>query len=474
MKKANKSHQDPRQEGRAITLANQISAWLGTKTARVIVLLLFALQASLLAIVINPGTPPDENNHWRFINFYANNSLLPIFTEQEPTVNLGDKTREPDYLYHYGMSLVVRVMPFTEQSERIIIRLFSVVLAVLSFIFLAKVLSKLKISETITTVTILLLSQLSMVLLMSSAVNNDTLVWLGMTVGLWLLLEIWEKPRTVYVLGLLLLPAYGVLLKRTLLPVAVSIWLVAIIILWLQRTAFLSDLKATFSRPKPIIIILMALLVIGIGFSAERIGGNVLRYGKVVPTCEDVQGEKACYNFWASARARELARREPQPQIAPPVFVVRWTHDSVQNILDIQTQWWRHEKMPPSWLTPISITLIGIGIGLGVWYDGRRFRINEASRKRLVVLGLGLFYIASHLLVNYNEYQSQGFYGLALNGRYILAGLFPVVGLVVYYWSKLLRKWPLAQFGMAVLVIGLLAIFSGLSLLMRNPQLFHG
>ncbi len=451
----------------------RVRTWFGTKQARIVVLSLFAVQSLLLLFVTNFGTPPDESNHWKFINFYANNSLSPIFSEQTPTYNLGDKTREVDYMYHYVMSLVVRILPFSEDVERYIIRLFSLGFAVLSFVFLAKVLRKLHLSETMSTVTILILSQLSMVLMMSSAVNNDTLVWLGMMVGLWLLLEIWERPRVPQVLGLLLLLSYGGLVKRTLLPIAVAILGVAAVLIWQKRQMFWGELKRAVKRPTPLIIVLALLVMLGAGLSTERIGGNLLTYNKIVPTCEDVQGEEACYGFWASIRARELAARPPEPQLALPAFTAHWLWESFKNILDIQTQGWRHEVVPPLWMTPVSLLLVGIGLVFGATYDGRRLRREEGARKRLVVLAICLFYMLFHLLYNFSEYRHIHVLGIALNGRYILAGLFPIVGLAVFYWSALLRKQPVMRTILAVLVIGGLAIWSGLSLLLRNPQLFH-
>lgn len=435
---------------------------------------LFIVQALLLVFVTNFGTPPDETNHWKFINFYANNSLSPIFSDQAPTLNLGDKTREVDYMYHYVMSLVVRIMPFSEDTEKYIIRLFSLGFAVLSFVFLVKVLRKLRLSETISTVTILILSQLSMVLMMSSAVNNDTLVWLGMMLGLWLLLEIWERPRVVHVLGLLLLLCYGGLVKRTLLPIAVAIIAVAAVLIWQKRRIFMDELRRVVKKPTLLIVILTLLVVLGAGLSVERIGGNMARYGKIVPTCEDVQGEEACYGFWASIRTRDLAARPPEQQLALPAFVVHWFWESFKNILDIQTQGWRHEVVPPLWMTPASLALVGIGVAFGVVRDGRQVKRDEAARKRLVVLTISLFYIFFHLAYNFIEYRHIQVLGIALNGRYILAGLLPIIGLAVYYWSILLRRWPIARTVLAVSVVGALAVWSGLSLLLRNPQLFHG
>src|SRR5262245_11585955 len=108
------------------TLFRQLARFVNTPLARRLVLGLFVAQALVLVFVVRVGTPPDENNHIRFIEFYANHSLSPIFTDQiqTPTSTLGDKTREVDYLYHYTMSMVYRVSPLPTDGTYTLIRLF--------------------------------------------------------------------------------------------------------------------------------------------------------------------------------------------------------------------------------------------------------------------------------------------------------------------------------------------------------------
>ena len=142
-----------------------VSAFMGKPLARWLVLGLFVVQTVLLVCIVHIGTPPDEQNNIDFIQYYAQHSLSPVLTHQAPTYSLGDKTREVDYLYHYGMSLVVRVLPFSDNTEYKVIRLLSIVCAVLSLLALAAVLKRVGVSAATITTALLIITNLPMVLM---------------------------------------------------------------------------------------------------------------------------------------------------------------------------------------------------------------------------------------------------------------------------------------------------------------------
>lgn len=419
--------------------------------------------------VVHTGTPPDEENHLAFVSFYATQSPSPFFSEQEPTWQLGDKTREIDYLYHYVMSWIVRILPFSYETEVHILRLFSVGFGLATFVLLAKVWHRLGVSPLVSNVALLILTNLSMVLMMSSAVNNDTLVWLGVTAGVLLLLRLWQSPRLIDVILLLNLAVAGGLVKRTLLPIGLVFGILAVLLLWKHRHFFAERLRKGVGWK---LLLAGGLLVLSTGLATERIGGNVLVYGDVAPECNEVQGEAACKNYWSNVRRNRLAAEVPPPSIPLPAFIGKWFVSSFSNITDIQTQGWRHEVTPPSWLAPLLMGVLGVGLGYGVLNDVRQFKRNQQSRWRLYVIALMAYIILVQLIVNYNLYLEYRFFGIALNGRYILPAVLVLVGLNGYYLGKLLKpKWS----GMlAVSIIVLIVGYAGLMMMLRNPQLFVG
>lgn len=456
--------------------------WSGTSRARKLILGLFIVQAVFLVFATNIGTPPDEDNHIEFVKYYAQNSLAPIFTDQEPTWSLGDKTREVDYLYHYLMSLVVRALPFSDQAEVYILRLISVAIVFVTFLLLIKLWKRLKIGGRAINVTLLALVNLPMVLMMSSAVNNDTLVWLGIVASLLLIVRLYQDPRPGDVVLLLLIAAYGGLVKRTMLPVIVAIVLVGGFLV-LKRWKIL---KHRWRWSDWRIVAGLILLVAGAGLFIERVGGNLYTYGAIAPECEQIKGEEACKVFWLSARnewlnneeARETeewlqggARKDDHPMTLL-AFIVSWLVVNVNNIVDIQAQGWRHVVMPPIWLGTMTGLVLILGLILGMVYDGRAAQRSGLARLRLLVIGLLFVVILAQFIVNYAAYQEDRVFGLALNGRYLLPAIIPLAGLASFYWTRILK--PVWRGILATTVVGSIVVGSGIIMMIRNSQLFTG
>ncbi|AHB42075.1 hypothetical protein RAAC3_TM7C00001G0210 [Candidatus Saccharibacteria bacterium RAAC3_TM7_1] len=460
-----------------------LSKFAGSKTARRIVLGAFVVQALLLAFVTHVGTPPDENNHLNFIRHYADHSLSPIFEEQTPTRSLGDKTREVDYLYHYGASFIARALP-GEKIEVYVIRVISVLAALLTMIMLVRLLRRLGVSAATTTVTLAIITNLPMVLMVSAEVNNDVFVWLGYVLSLLLVLRIWRRPTVLDTLLLLNIIVAGGLIKRTLLPLGLVLVFVVALLVYRKWALFVKSSKRVDWR----VIAAGVFLVIVSGLFIERVGGNLYRYGAVAPTCEQVQGEKACEVFWASSRKKWLDAGAPtdkgswlgsgvtrdETPLPLPVFTAKWLTHSVTNIADIQTQGWRHEATPPTWLAP-GLLLVMIGaIGYGIVRDTNQWRKTkqDESMLRLFATGTALFVMGAHLSVNYSEYLTYQVFGLALNGRYILPALLVLIGLSCYYLAKLLPR-RVSQI-LAVVTIILIVGFTGIAMMLRNSQLITG
>jgi hypothetical protein len=451
-------------------LLQLLSRFMSTPSARRLVLGLFVLQALVLVFTVRIGTPPDETNQTQFIQFYASHTISPIFDQQQPTYNLGDKTREVDYLYHYVMSLVARVLPFSGNAEIKFIRLFSVLFGLLAFMTLARVLRLVGVTAGVITGALLLMTNLPMVLLLSSAVNNDALVWLGTALGLLLLVRLWKQPGALDLLWLASLSIAGGLVKRTFLPLGLAFGIFGLVILVRHSRIMMAELR----RFNWGLALASVVLVLSVGLFTERIVGNQVRYGHIVASCEEVQGEAVCYNFWANVRARTLAARPPEKPVPPAQFVVRWFGSSFDNIVDIQTQGWRHEVKPARLLTPTLVWLLFIGLAYGAFYEAKRFKTEQQARWRVYLVAIAVFYIAIQLAVNIGTYRHSRIFGLALNGRYILPGLLPLIGLGWFYWSKLLHKRPKTQVVLAIGIVLFTILGSGILMMLHNPQLRTG
>jgi hypothetical protein len=451
-------------------MMKKLADFAGTVWARRLVLGLFVAQAIVLAFITGFGTPPDETNHIKFIEYYANHSLGPVLHDQQPTNNLGDKTREVDYLYHYAASFVYRALPLPAEGKYVALRLATVGLALLTMLVLASVFRKAGLSAGSITVGLLVVTNLPMVLLMSSAINNDVFVWLGMSLGALLLIRLWRRPNAQDLLWLAALSIVGGLVKRNLLVIGMMLGILGLIVLIRHFKAILADLKKSNWH----IAIPIAVLLLGSALFIERIGGNLIHYKSVTVTCEQVQGEAACHDFWASIRARDLAKHKTDPIMPAASFVTHWVGDSAFNIIDIQTQWWRHETMPARLLTPFLGVLLVVGVLAGLAYERKRFKTSSESRYRLFLMLAAWVYIGMQLVINYSTYTHYHVYGVALNGRYIIPSILILAGLACFYWSKLLNRYPKTLTVLTVAAVLAVVLWSGLIMMLRNPQLYNG
>ncbi len=457
-----------------------ISQWFGSKTARLLVLGFFVAQAVTLSLVMGIGKPPDELNHLSFIDYYAHHSLDPTFTGQTPTYNLGDKTREVDYLYHYLMSLMVRLLPDSVDVRAHAVRIVSVGIALLTFIVVARLMKRIGVGEAATTAGLAVVTNLPMVLMLAAAVNNDTSVWLGTAVGALLVVRLWQKP-TVTDLGLLLIVAVaGGIVKRTLLPIGLVFGVAAVIVLVRQHRLFIAQLRPF--RWKHALLAL--LLIVSIGLFAERVGGNLIRYHAVAPTCNQVAGAGACSVFWGNQRDASLAKLPPQKIVPLTIYPFMWFGNSMQNIVDIQTQSWYHQVKPARFLVPLLTAMLVIGLAFGLWRDGRSARRDVSARLCFGLLLFALYSMAVELAANYALYRQRHVWGLALNGRYILPAVILLAPLAAYYWTVLVKRFRIPRLvgqsqrvTAVVLALGVIAAtiwFSGLNMVLRNsPQIFQ-
>ncbi|HEU0266372.1 MAG TPA: glycosyltransferase family 39 protein [Candidatus Saccharimonadaceae bacterium] len=446
---------------------------------RVFVLGLFVAQAVFLVFAMHSGLPPDEDNQMQFIEYYAEHSISPIFSHQTPTYNLGDVTRQVDYVYDYSMSLVMRVSPLSHHDDVYIIRLISVALALLTFIMLLRILRIVGVGRATGNLSLLAVTNLPMVLMMSSAVNNDVTVWLGTIAGVYFLLRLWREHHPNDAMVLLIIAVFGGLVKRTLFPVCLIFGVTTIVMV----VRYWPQLRAKIRRRDWRLIVLGVVFILGVGLFVERVGGNIVRYHTIVPTCTQVQGANACKVFWQYQRKLDIASDNPAAMErwlgdtavdtvakSPVSFVPLWTIESYSNIVDVQTDGWHHHIRPALWISVMLLIAVLVTTAFGVIYDARRVKHDMQARWRLVMVGLATLIVVSELIVNYATYLHDHIFGLALNGRYILPAVILLAGLNFAYGRKLFGKTLGTVLAIAVIVC--IIAGSGLMLMVQNPQLF--
>lgn len=454
-------------------ILKRCGVFIKSSSFRRAIFLLFIIQAVILVFITKTGVPPDENNHIRFIEYYAQHSLDPIIEEQTSGFDkVADVTRQASYLYHYLMSLVYRISPLDAEGTYSVIRLFSVLLGLLTLIVTAKWLRRLAVPESAINIGLLLFSNMPSFLMVSAAVNNDPAVWLISSLGILMILRLWDKALLQDLLWLVILVASGSIVKRTFLPLAVVFALFGIFIVFKNY----KNLLKQFKKPNWKLVLLTLGAVISIGFFTERIIGNLVEYKNIDLKCEQVHTDEQCRGHWLYERTRWLEDSKPEnPDYIPaPIFAVRWFWSSVSNNINIQTQLWKHEVKPNFGFRIYLSILLFIAIVAGIIIEKRRFRKDEVARKRLFILTILIGYVFFHMFVNYRLYKRYAVYGLALNGRYLIPSLLPLTVFAVMYISQILKRWPRLLLVLSVATIGLFFFNSGIKLLLSNPQIWLG
>ena len=440
-----------------------LAAFAGTKHARYLVYALFVVQVVYLIFSVQVGLPPDELTHIRFIEYYTYNSLDPFIGSQTDWFALGDVTREVSYLYHYLMSLVLRVSPFTALNEYILLRFVGLALAFGTLVFSAKTFQLLKVPAGVITLGLFIVTNMAEFMLLSGAVNNDNMVWFITAGSMYLLVKLWteRKGQLRTLLFLATIVALGAITKKTFLPLALVFAGGGVLFSVMNWKLLIDQLKQSKWREW----LLIGALVFSVGLAIERIGVNLVQYRAIDAPCADIHTVEQCSEYGVLRRNYRLDSLNVEGQTSLKVFAVPWLYGTIG--LSFGVQGWGGQTMPPFWF--IAIVFLAM---LATIYSSLRQKEKDRTRHWLLIgiLGLSWFYILVNLNVNYGIYQKWDRFGLALQGRYIFPILVPFVLVSVYYLWNLLRGAREKRFipVIAAAFCILLVVYSGVYRTMRE------
>jgi len=432
------------------------------KKTKAFIYLLFIAQALFLLLSVKIGYLPDELTHIRFIEFYQHNSLRPIVTEQTSYFELGDITRISGYLYHYLMSLIMRVFGLSGIISYLVMRVISFAMILASLVIFARTAQLLKIRSTITNVALLALTLTSQFLLMSIAVNSDALVILSTSVCIFLAAQLVVNRFTLNrLLALMIFVCVGSITKRTFLPIGLMFTVFIVVLIVKNWAVILAQLRKLNYIS---LLLIAAFLIIG-GLAVERVGYNLYRYHKIEVACDLVHDSDDCREFGVFRRNDYLADNPQNPKLNIFEFMPAWAVRMTKGIVGTQT--WRRSA-PSSSAT--VYTFLGL-ISLSVLGMLRLFKSANDNKSWFIVLSLlgCLVFIIVAFGANYITYIKYGIFGLALQGRYI----FPIIIALHIFGAvaiaKILPKKALLV--LSTIYILLLVITSGLVVIIKSNEL---
>jgi hypothetical protein len=448
--------------------------WLarhGESSAFVVLLAYFAGRACYLAFHLAHHIPPDEIVHLRRVLLYARTAWLPA--DSPESYVLGVVGYQP-YLYYFlmGKLLHANVFPITGLA---FLRLANAALAC-ALVFCGWRWVRLFSADTLVRLLfVVMLTNTLMFTVISSAVSYDTLVNLCGATSVYCLTRFFLRPRGGALLGLGLSLLAGALTKVTFLPLA-AILLACLAVHERRRLAALP--AALRSRPgfaggvhAAAVAALLALLALNLALY----GGNLIRFGRLVPVPSQVLTEQQLMQSPITARNSILARYrrgeidyDTARMQASAIRLEVARRDTFDQLRADERKRIRGEVFEPysrtayalPWSWMMAQRTFGL-LGHTVLFRGRAALSVYCG---IVVLAMGVF--AARLLtrrvpedlelyaiaivggytlvlmqlVNYPAHLSSQTMVMSLQGRYLFPVLIPFYGLVARYalgyWAR--------------------------------------
>jgi hypothetical protein len=385
----------------------------------------------LLLSRVRFGVGPDEETHFRIIQYYAQNSLDPFLDKQKTDFYLGSLQREVSYLYHYILSIPYRAIAnFGESTSVYIIRLFNLVLGTSSLVVLNLLAISLGLRKIIRVSLIFLFANVPVFIFLSSSVNYDNLVILLSFVLIYVSVLNRKVPSINKSLAIIVLSAMGPLVKFAFLPISL------IAILYLLSTyirnskIFKRELKSSWHN-KATIVLSVLVILLSILF-AERYLFNVIKFRQIIPSCEKILLVEQCKeNFVYNRTSIYKAANLPPPIISKEAYLISWNMIMVERTYGILA----HISLKKA---PEIISFGVLGIYLLILAFIRKY--NPKKDTYWVIPATTLFYLVGLIITNYGIYKYSSNIGLAVSGRYWLPVLLPFIVYTASLYNHLSRK----------------------------------
>lgn len=461
-----------------MNLLKKIIQWIydfsGTVKFFTIALIVFVLQCLWLAFSAIYPLPFDEYMHYGIIKIYAL-QWSPIIANQPASASLyGDITREPSYLFHYILSFPYRVFEFFVQNEQtlvIFLRLLNIGVFVAGVFLFRRLFIKWGLSKRVINVSTLIFLSTPIVPFLAAHINRDNLLFLLTPAFLIcasnLLGRLDSKERLANTLSFLSIGMLTSLVKNEFLPIFfISGIFILVISLKRKRTNLtkrnLQKTKLSLKDPK--IFLLLFLLIISLILFTERHALNFIKYGSVVPKCQQIQTVETCSEFMPWYRNNRIRENPPAeyPYGNPVSFMQHWASKMTRGYYAIFSHTpteviSSHEPFGPiviKPLLPLPIVVGYIGFLIGVICVAVNYRTLIKNKYLIFIMLLVVSYIVILLGYNYKGYlvlkSAQ-----AIQARYTIPLLLPMIAVLTYAASLTIKRLIVRQ----VLLVTVIATY---------------
>jgi hypothetical protein len=252
--------------------------------------LYYLIRLLYFALAIAQGIPPDEETHLGIIELY---SKTPLFIQDSPdSYRFGLVTRVP-WLYHFAMGKLLALNIFGIESY-LYLRLWNVVVALLTLLVAYRLAALLTDNRLVRLLFLVMATNTLMWTFLSASVSYDNLVNLLAVLGVYLLIAFFLSNRPDTLLAFLLVILLGTLTKLTFLPLA----LILLAVLGFERRQSLAAdgrrLMELLRGRQPQAWVVVTLALLAAVATLALYGQNLVRYGRVNPSCGQVLNLDQC------------------------------------------------------------------------------------------------------------------------------------------------------------------------------------
>ena len=443
---------------------------------------LFAAQALFFAAAINYKIPSDEEYHYAFINYYAQQPITsgPIIADQNELFNLGDIQRTPSYAFHYASSFYLRlVQVFTSnvETQAFMLRLVNVAFGVIALLLLVRLAKKIGIADVTTNLTIAWLSMTGMFIWVFAGISYDNLAIVLFFLLLLQLTAMQDRIRVKVLVFSILTGIALVLVKETYLPVVI----IGFLLLFGYRLAKdgfiknIQDTKTSFtkvwaSKQRVLFIFICLLTILFAGLFMERYAVNYARYKKFTPTCDQVHSVEECMQQGIYRRNTGTKKEFEQRKKEGVVKLDSFSAFSFDWINRIYRRIYFYRGMQSSIANPQATRVALVtGIFAGIMLLFGLLHIRSLTPAQLGIGILTLLYCLIVLLYNFNTYRFYG-YPFAIQGRYLLPVL-PFIYMAVIGSTRLV--YHKLRGGMQLGFVFLILFLLGNNIVVHSPIIIY-
>lgn len=423
---------------------NRLGSLFGNQRSEIVVLVLllitFAVCAAYFALHLRRGIIPDEPSHFYVSTLFSTTWGFPEVTERALTLGHRQFDRFP-FLFYWINGRVLRLSSLalpamSEWQGMLVLRLTSVIYSILTLVFVYYLAGEVLRKRWWPLLAVFFTSNTLMFTFTSGGVSYDNLTILCSTAGIYYLVRTLRgKNLAANSLAWIFFIALGALVKKTILPLALVMFICWAVYLILNRKKL--DLQFSLNW-KLIITATLTLAMIGVNLSVY--GVNLVKYGSLLPKCKELHTPAQCDLSVFKQRAAEMEFSQDGLDLGDvfsqkkqdPVnyFSEFWLNDMRNGVFGILG----HQVYFPVHLDSYYSLFFFFVLLLAVRYWGARDEVFYT------LLALVVVYFGTIFYINYTSELKTDFRHIAIQGRYLFPVLAPFYVLVVDFISCVRQK----------------------------------